>query len=152
MHTTLYHNTSLREREFMLMFPAEQGYATYVDPYSSKPRLDLVRFDGSYVMPLYQVYEIPSMLPTSTLNPTPTATGAGAAKPNSKSRVKRELGELDGEEIALPLNHRVLRKRSGGMAAHWSDWVDVKQVGSADVWWWFGVMATGMGGVLYFCF
>jgi len=93
-------------------------------------RLNLVRFDGSYIMPLYLAYRPPQMLPTTTLNPLTTASAA----PTGGSRVRRALAD----EIVLPLNHKVLRQYKASQ--------------TLDLWWWFGVAATGLGGVLYFCF
>ncbi|EON66056.1 hypothetical protein W97_05299 [Coniosporium apollinis CBS 100218] len=103
------------------------------DPYHNIPRLNLFRFDGSPVMPLYLVYRPPQMLPTKTLNPT----GVSATATSKSQKFKRSKG-LD--ETELPLNHRVLSKREELRHA------------TADRWWWFGVAATGVGGVLYFCF
>lgn len=73
------------------------------------------------------------MLPTKTLNPT----GVSATATSKSQKFKRSEG---WDEIELPLNHRVLSKREELRHA------------TADRWWWFGVAATGVGGVLYFCF
>jgi hypothetical protein len=78
--------------------------------------------------PMYLVYSPPSMLPTTTLNPTPTASSG--AKSSSTSKVKRGLG---GD---VP-NWKGTRK--SGM-----------DVTNPDHWWWVGLTMTGVGGLLYF--
>ena len=74
------------------------------------------------------------MLPTITLNPTTSATGA--AQPTGGSKAKRSLSETDGYE--LPLNKRAIHEQAKGI--------------DADKWWWIGVGITALGGVGYFCF
>ncbi|PWW74031.1 hypothetical protein C7212DRAFT_284053 [Tuber magnatum] len=59
-----------------------------VDEYRGVHRLNLYKFDGAPMNPMYLAYRPPQMLPTQTLNPTesaPKATGA------SKLKVKRTL-------------------------------------------------------------
>ena len=96
-------------------------------------RLDLYKFDGSPMNPMWLAYTPPQMLPTITLNPT-TATQTGGAQPTKKS--KRSLDEL--EELELPLNKRSIHQRA--------------QTIDADRWWWIGLGITALGGVGYFCF
>jgi hypothetical protein len=74
-------------------------------------------------MPLYLAYSPPKMLPTTTLNPLVTATPAPG---------KAKRGEL-------PSPHEVLFKRTNGNAR-------------ADQWWWFGVLMTAGGGIMYWFF
>jgi hypothetical protein len=74
-------------------------------------------------MPLYQVYTEPKMLPTTTLNPLVTATPTAG-------KVKRS---------EMPSVHEVLFKRTDGTV-------------KADQWWWFGVLMTAGGGVMYWFF
>ncbi|CAO2652747.1 Nn.00g021580.m01.CDS01 [Neocucurbitaria sp. VM-36] len=100
-----------------------QRYEVITDPYHNIPRLNLYKFDGSPLMPLYLAMSPPTMLPTTTLNPLTTQTAAA-------NKVKR--GEL-------PLNHEVVYKRTPGVVR-------------ADQWWWFGVFLTASGSVLYFFF
>ncbi|KAL2356510.1 chaperone for protein-folding within the ER, fungal-domain-containing protein [Cryomyces antarcticus] len=109
-----------------------KSYEVLTDPYHNTPRLNLYQFDGKPLAPMYLVYSPPEMLPTSTLNPTHTAGATATGKPSGKFR--RGLGE----EITLPLNHKLLSKR--------------KETINADRWWWIGAGMTGLGGVLYFCF
>ncbi|KAF2433488.1 hypothetical protein EJ08DRAFT_647185 [Tothia fuscella] len=63
-----------------------ERYEYLIDPYHNVPRLNLYRFDGSPLPPLYLVYQPPNMLPTTTLHPKTTATG--------RSKLKRSLGIL----------------------------------------------------------
>lgn len=94
------------------------------DGYTKKTRLNLYKFDGSPLMPLYLAMSPPQMLPTTTLNPLTTSTAG--AKPTSKAK-----------RSDMPLN--VLGKRT-------------PQQQQADRWWWFGVFMTASGGVLYYFF
>jgi hypothetical protein len=114
-----------------------QRYEVLTDPYHNIPRLNLYKFDGSPLMPMYLAYSPPQMLPTQTLNPT-TASGAAATATSKSSKFKRGL---DDEAITLPMNHKFMQKRS--QTPMWAN---------ADYWWWFGVFMTGAGSVLYFFF
>ncbi|KAF2732977.1 hypothetical protein EJ04DRAFT_495970 [Polyplosphaeria fusca] len=104
-----------------------ERYSVYQDPYHNITRLDLYKFDGAPLMPLYLAFSPPQMLPTTTLNPLTTAAPGGA---KATAKVKRS---------ELPLNHNVMMKRTPEMQR-------------ADRWWWFGVFMTGSGAVLYFFF
>ncbi|KAF2113309.1 chaperone for protein-folding within the ER, fungal-domain-containing protein [Lophiotrema nucula] len=115
---TRYNTTEMFER-----------YEVLTDPYHNVPRLNLYKFDGSPLMPLYLAYSPPQMLPTTTLNPLTTSTPGGA---KATSKVRRSVSDL-------PLNHNVVMKRS-------------PQQQRADRWWWFGVFCTASGGVLYYFF
>jgi hypothetical protein len=44
----------------------------YIDKFNRIKRLDLTKFDGSLVHPMFLAYQPPKMLPTTTLNPMPT--------------------------------------------------------------------------------
>ena len=57
-----------------------ERYEYLLDPYSNRPRLNLYRFDGSPLAPMYLLYNPPQMLPTSTLHPKSTATGKPAKR------------------------------------------------------------------------
>lgn len=109
-----------------------QRYAVYTDPYHNVLRLDLYRFDGSPLNPMYIAYSPPQMLPTQTLNPTASATGG--AKATGKTKSKRALSD----EYNEPTNENILGKRNEPI--------------DADKWWWIGVGMTAIGGVGYFCF
>ncbi|KAL6710952.1 Reversal of tor2 lethality [Coniothyrium glycines] len=99
-----------------------ERYEVITDPYHKIPRLNLYKFDGSPLMPLYLAMSPPEMLPTTTLNPLVTQT------PAAGSKVKR---------ADLPLNHGVVFQKNSVRA---------------DQWWWFGVLMTAGGGALYFFF
>jgi len=92
-------------------------------------RLNLYGFDGAPMNPMYMAYNPPQMLPTQTLNPTPTATGA---KATGASRIKRDV---TGQQILEPLNKNV--------KFYSNEPID------ADKWWWIGVAMTAVGGVAY---
>ena len=104
-----------------------------VDDYSKAQRLNLFAFDGSPLNPMYLAYKPPEMLPTQTLNPTATASGAGAT---STGKAKRSSDNLD--DFVAPLNKKALGKR--------------RELVNADKWWWVGVGMTALGGVGYYCF
>ncbi|KAF1948487.1 hypothetical protein CC80DRAFT_498093 [Byssothecium circinans] len=109
---TRYNSTELFKR-----------YEVIQDPYHKQKRLNLFKFDGSPMMPLYLAMTPPQMLPTSTLNPLTTSTPGAKAT----GKVKRSQ---------TPLGYSVLEKRTA----------------QADWWWWFGVCLTATGGTLYFFF
>lgn len=110
-----------------------QKYEVLTDPYSQSQRLNLYKFDGAPLNPMYLAYQPPQMLPTETLNPTATSTGSGQSK--STGKAKRDVGS---DEFAEAMNKHVLIKR--------------KEPFNADKWWWIGVGMTGLGGVAYYCF
>ena len=82
---------------------------------------------------MYLAYKPPQMLPTQTLNPTSSSTGAAA---QSTGKTKRSVDGLEG--FAEPLNKHVVMEK--------------KEPWNADKWWWIGVGMTGIGGVAYYCF
>ena len=104
-----------------------KGYNVYTDPYHNVKRLDLLKFDGSPMNPMFLMYSPPQMLPTSTLNPTATPTAT------SQSRVKRDLDSM-GEETQ-PLNKDAILRPKGSY--------------NADTVWWTGVCFTALGGLIY---
>ena len=81
---------------------------------------------------MYLAYKPPEMLPTQTLNPTATVSGAVAA---STGKTKRKFGSSD--LLVEPLDKRILGKR--------------KESARADRWWWIGVGMTALGSVGYYC-
>ena len=107
-----------------------QKYEVKIDGYSKAQRLNLYRFDGAPLNPMYLAYKPPQMLPTQTLNPT--ATSEGQSKATGKA--KRDVLEDDIFKDA-PLNKHVLAKRNDPI--------------NADKWWWIGVGMTAFGGVAY---
>ncbi|KAF2180624.1 hypothetical protein K469DRAFT_714628 [Zopfia rhizophila CBS 207.26] len=104
-----------------------ERYEVLTDPYHNISRLNLYKWDGSPMMPLYLAMSPPEMLPTTTLNPLTTSTPGGA---KATAKVKRS---------ELPLNHNVINKRTPEMQR-------------PDQWWWFGVFLTASGSVLYYFF
>lgn len=114
-------------------FELFKDYEVVVDGYSKAQRLNLFASDGSPLNPMYLAYNPPEMLPTQTLNPTASASGAGAT---STGKAKRTLEDMDS--FVEPLNKSVLRKR--------------REPVNADKWWWMGVGMTALGGIGYYCF
>ena len=76
------------------------------------------------------------MLPTSTLNPTTTATAPAAT---AKSRVKRGLGLEEHDEMQNVL----VGGRKGNTVQKPFDPFH------PDTWWWAGVGLIGVGTVMY---
>lgn len=93
-------------------------------------RLNLYEFDGSPMQPMYQLYNPPQMLPTTTLNALNTATATATAK------AKRGL---DGGDV-VPLNWKSKYEQQDHM---------VHRI-NTDRLWWVGLAFTGIGGLLYF--
>ena len=112
-------------------------YEALVDTFHNVNRLNLFRFDGSPVNPMFQVYNPPQMLPTMTLNPTsaaPSATG--------KSRVmKRE--DVFERTTGAKTSHAQQRLHQPSILKPPSPLLN------ADRWWWVGVGLTGVGTVMY---
>lgn len=82
-------------------------------------------------MPLYIAYRPPQMLPTTTLNPTAASNEAQATSTGTpKLRFKRGLEDIGSQRVIQPARKWVL----------------------GDAIWWFGIGATGVGSVMYFCF
>jgi hypothetical protein len=107
-----------------------QRYEQIIDPYHNIPRLNLYKFDGSPMNPMYLAYRPPQMLPTTTLNPLPTATATATGKKNSKR----------GLDAEVPLDWKLkLEPQGKHMVQHIN----------ADRLWWFGLGLTGVGGLLY---
>jgi hypothetical protein len=116
---------SSSDKGTMLTPSFKQRYEVLIDGYTQKTRLNLYKFDGSPLLPLYLAYSPPNMLPTSTLNPLTTSTAAAA---KATSKVKR----------AVKMEN-LLEKRTLGQTR-------------ADNVWWFGVFLTASGGFLYLVF
>lgn len=75
-----------------------ERYEVRVDDYHKIKRLNLYKFDGSPMMPMYIAFTEPKMLPTTTLNPLVTATATTKAK------------------RGLPVDHEVFLRKSANMA------------------------------------
>jgi len=107
-------------------------YQVYTDPYTKLTRLDLYRFDGSPMNPMFLAYSPPLMLPTQTMNPTTTATAGATATAKSK----RSWGGKDG--LVLPMNKDAKHiKRT------------TSQPLDANMIWWAGIGMTVFGGAAY---
>lgn len=87
-------------------------------------------------MPLYIAFSPPQMLPTTTLNPTATATGGASATSASSQKSKRGL---EPEVPALMLNWNPSKETA-----------DIVHRINPERLWWVGLAFTGIGGLLYF--
>lgn len=83
------------------------------------------------MQPLYQVFDPPQMLPTTTLHVINTATATAKA-----GKAKRGL---DGGDV-VPLNWKSKFEQGDRM---------VHRI-NTDRLWWVGLAFTGLGGLLYF--
>ncbi|KAI9678279.1 MAG: Reversal of tor2 lethality [Caeruleum heppii] len=117
-----------------------QRFEVIVDPYHNVFRLNLYKFDGAPMQPMYLAYRPPQMLPTKTMNPTATATATGgqstgqaASQSTGNAKAKRGL-----DALPVPLNKNAIRRRQAPI--------------DADKWWWIGAGITALGGVGYLCF
>ena len=82
--------------------------------------------------PMYIAYSPPLMLPTQTMNPTATSSGAAATTKASKRG-------MDKEELVLPLNKD---------SKHIKRDTDGKPL-DANLIWWIGLGMTVFGGAAY---
>lgn len=105
-----------------------KSYEPLTDPYHNVPRLNLYKFDGSPINPMFLIASPPVMLPTQTLNPT---DASGPAQ-TGKSRVKRAA---EPAQHALKPKKPVIQKPS--------------EPYNADKWWWAGVGSIALGTVMY---
>jgi len=108
-----------------------QKWAVYIDPYTKLTRLDLYKFDGSPMNPMFQAYNPPQMLPTITMNPTTSAAPAATAK------AKRGL------EYDLPLNKDAAHIKRDIARPSLLQRIDLSML------WWAGVGMTIFGGAAY---
>ncbi|KAK5138201.1 hypothetical protein LTR08_004896 [Meristemomyces frigidus] len=106
-------------------------YSAYTDPYHNIPRLDLYKFDGSPMNPMYLALTPPQMLPTTTLNPT---TVASTSTPTSTSTTRKPKQRRD-----LPLTWAASAQAGETVLYHIN----------AERLWWVGLAMTGVGGLLY---
>lgn len=118
----------------------QQKYEQIIDAYHNIPRLNLYKFDGSPMNPMYLAYRPPQMLPTTTLNPIAAATGSGSASSTSTGKSNSKRG-LDAE---VPLNWKLQLERQGSSSSQ-----HVVHSINADRLWWLGLGMTGLGGLLY---
>jgi hypothetical protein len=96
-------------------------------------RLDLYQFDDTPMNPMFLAFSPPQMLPTVTMNPTPTATTSGG-------KSKRTAGA--GEEMNPPLNANAPHIKRD-MERSLIHRIDLNMV------WWAGVGMTIFGGAAY---
>lgn len=125
-----------------------KSYEVLTDAYSKARRLNLFAFDGAPLNAMYLAYQPPQMLPTVTLNPTSTSSGAPAATATgggSKLRKRYHGGD----------DHIVEEKEDrGAVGETLMGNLDRKKVSAidADRLWWIGVGMTALGGLAYYSF
>ncbi|KAH8656205.1 chaperone for protein-folding within the ER, fungal-domain-containing protein [Tricladium varicosporioides] len=110
-------------------------WQVYIDPYTKMTRLDLYKFDGSPMNPMFLAYSPPLMLPTVTMNPTLTATTTSGKK------AKRTAGAA--EEMVFPLNKDAKHIKRGIEQPSLIHRIDLNMV------WWAGVGMIIFGGTAY---
>jgi len=110
---------------------ALQKWQVYIDPYTKLKRLDLYMFDGAPMNPMFQAFNPPQMLPTSTLNPTSTAAPTGKSKRGEE------------EQYAVPLNQNAAHIVRRDSTQPLIERIDLNMV------WWAGVGMTILGGAAY---
>ncbi|KAF2763131.1 hypothetical protein EJ05DRAFT_27094 [Pseudovirgaria hyperparasitica] len=111
-----------------------QRYTVYTDPYHNIPRLDLFKFDGSPVQPLYLAFKPPQILPTTTLQQTMTASGTAGTQATATSRSKLFRR---AEPASITPNTRTKRQDN---------------YYSQSTFLLIGIITTGIGSVLFFFF
>ncbi|KAK9450232.1 chaperone for protein-folding within the ER, fungal-domain-containing protein [Limtongia smithiae] len=105
-----------------------------VDSYHGQYRLNLYKWDGTPLQPLYLMYRPALMLPTITMNPTTSSTvSATASGSTSTSLSKRKR------------LRRSIKNREYTTAT-------IRPILDGDFWWWvgMGMMVGGGAGFLYF--
>ncbi|RKF56476.1 Protein rot1 [Erysiphe neolycopersici] len=113
-----------------------KNYQVSIDPYMKISRLDLHKFDGAKLPPMYLAYKPPQMLPTVTLNPTAKST-------SSAKKMKRNTEQADSiEGLDVPLNKNAKHlERNLRPSPIFS--IDPDKV------WWGGIGLTLLGGAAY---
>ena len=107
------------------------AWQVYTDPYTKLTRLDLYRFDGSPINPMFLAYMPPQILPMTTMNPTSTLLATANAK--------RDLSI----EMDLPLNNHVWHIKRGVERHSSLHWVNL------NILWWTGIGMTIFGTAAY---
>lgn len=109
-----------------------QSFQQYTDPYHNVPRLDLFGFDGTPMNPMYLIYTVPDILPTTTLHPSAPKSSASATAGSKLRKRSPGMNEMNAQLKA----HMATTLQSSAM--------------DPDRWWWVGLTLTGVGGLLYF--
>lgn len=99
-------------------------YQVSVNSYNGRTMLQIYQFDGSPMQPLYLAYKPPTMLPTTALNPTNSASETSASLTR---RVKRSLEN---------------QYRTNAVRVNTSEMFDKI--------WWCSVGALGLGSAVFF--
>ena len=120
--------------EWIWQLTSVKRFEVLIDPYHEILRLNLYKADGAPLHPMYLALKPPRMLPTTTLQASTSAT-AGAESSKSKTKSKRDV---------------LLESYMSSMNA--DSLIAQSSLLDANMLWWFGVLMTGLGSVLYFCY
>ena len=82
-----------------------------MDNFTNTPRLELKPKWGAWPNLMHRAFETPHMLPTVTLHPT--TSGTGAVKPTNTGKIRRSLegGETSDREIQWGISKRGVPER-----------------------------------------
>ncbi|OAX78288.1 hypothetical protein ACJ72_07407 [Emergomyces africanus] len=127
-----------------------QRYEVLIDPFHKVDRLNMYRFDGSPLNPMYLATRTPQMLPTQTLNPTDkthSATGTATSTGERRAKARRAGGSGskengDYEFVQRPLSNSTFIKRMDYYHSR------MDKLSRIDKVWWLGVIMTSVGGVV----
>ncbi|EEQ91261.1 protein ROT1 [Blastomyces dermatitidis ER-3] len=127
-----------------------ERYEVLLDPFHKIQRLNLYRFDGSPLIPMYLAARTPEMLPTHTLNPTDRSKTAVTARSTAagerKAKAKRTEGseEIEREfKVAQPPRNKSPFIKTIDYFYH----SRMDRLPSSDKVWWIGVIMTSIGGI-----
>ncbi|KAG6999412.1 25S rRNA (adenine-N(1))-methyltransferase [Physcia stellaris] len=109
-----------------------KSFRPYIDPYNNVRRLDLFQYDGAPQNPMWIAYDPPQMLPTQTLNPTSTGTGAAKSTGTGKSKRSMEGGATSEEPLPWGLGKPTPSERP-----------------IEDTIWWMVALGTIISSILY---
>ena len=103
-------------------------YTVYTDTFHNVQRLDLFKYDGSPMNPMFLAFNPPQMLPTQTLKPTNAASSSSTSTATNKVRVKRDTDP--GPRTLPPI-------------------LTPPKPENYDRLWWLGLGMIGLGTMLY---
>ena len=109
-------------------------YEILMDPFHNIKRLNLYRFDGSPMHPMFLAYKVPQILPTEDLHPSSTVAASQGKPTGQSSKAKRDIAP---QKVRQPPGWQPLSKTTTRMM-------------DPDTWWWMGLGMTGFGSFLYF--
>lgn len=119
-------------------------FEVYIDLYHGRYRLDLYRFDGSPMPPMFLAYKPPQMLPTTTMNPTD-----GASALNGQHTASADGSSDNGTASATAESGNTRRRvRRSLINRSRTTATKVKTESSTQkLLWWSGIFMIGAGAV-----